>query len=211
MPAFKLPASPDLKHERRFARRAGKLIAGVDEAGRGPWAGPVVTAAVILDPKNIPAGLNDSKKLSEARRETLYGEICEAAHVGICMASVDRIDATNIRAATLWAMTSAVQALPLAPNGVLIDGRDVPPGLGCEGESLIKGDARSLSIAAASIVAKVTRDRLMLRLAEEFPTYGYESHKGYGTAAHAEALDRFGVTNHHRQSFRPIRERLERA
>ena len=211
MPELKLPKTPDLKLERKLAKRVGKLIAGVDEAGRGPWAGRVVTAAVILEPKNIPAGLNDSKKLSEARREALYGEICEAAHVGICLASVQRIDDTNIRAATLWAMTRAVLALPMRPDGILIDGRDVPSGLPSEGESVIKGDARSQSIAAASIVAKVTRDRLMLRLAELFPDYGYESHKGYGTAAHAEALDLHGVTKHHRQSFRPIRERLEQS
>ncbi len=209
-PVLVLPPAPDLALERELARQVDGSVAGVDEAGRGPWAGPVVTAAVILDPAAIPAGLNDSKKLSEAERERLYGEICAVADVGVCMASVARIDFTDIRAATLWAMRRAVAALPDAPSAVLIDGRDVPPGLACPGRNVIKGDARSLSIAAASIVAKVTRDRLMLRLAELFPGYGYERHKGYGTAAHAAALDIHGVTDHHRKSFRPIRERLER-
>lgn len=207
-----MPAAPDLSLETDLARRlkaAGPgAIAGVDEAGRGPWAGPVVTAAVILDPRDIPAGLNDSKKLTEARRAALFIEICAKAHVGIAWASPERIDAMNIRAATLWAMRRSVLSLPLVPAGVLVDGRDVPEGLECPGENVIKGDARALAIAAASIVAKVTRDRMLLRLDALLPGYGFAAHKGYGTAAHAEALQRLGVTPHHRRSFRPIRALL---
>lgn len=207
-----MPAAPDLLLETDLARRlkaAGPgAIAGVDEAGRGPWAGPVMTAAVLLDPRDIPAGLDDSKKLSKSRREALFAEICVKAHVGIAWASPARIDAMNIRAATLWAMRRAVLALPLAPAGALVDGRDVPDGLPCPGESVVKGDARSLAIAAASIVAKVARDRMLLALDAQLPGYGFAAHKGYGTAAHAAALAKLGVTPHHRRSFRPIRELL---
>lgn len=182
-------------------------IAGVDEAGRGPWAGPVVAAAVILDPDNIPNGIADSKALDAEVREALFPRIMECARVGVGIAAVDRIDQDNILNATMWAMTVAVKALPSAkmhkPKLVLVDGNRCPR-FACPARAIVKGDARSLSIAAASIIAKVTRDRLMIALGREFPGYGFERHKGYGTPEHADALTRLGVTIHHRRSFRPV-------
>lgn len=201
-------SGPDTSFERELEALHGGPIAGVDEAGRGPWAGPVVTAAVCFTGR-VPQGLNDSKKLTEARRDALFDEICACADVGIAFASPSRIDAMNIRAATLWAMVRAVKALPVAPGSVLVDGRDLPAAMPCPGRFLIKGDALSASVAAASIVAKVTRDRVMCRLGALLPGYGFEQHKGYGTALHAEALARLGVTVHHRRSFRPIRALLD--
>ncbi len=184
-------------------------IAGVDEAGRGPWAGPVVAAAVILNPTAIPTGLNDSKQLSTARRDALFPQIIAAAHVGIGEASVAEIDRLNIRQATHLAMTRALAALPIAPSTALIDGNDAPK-LACNVCTLIKGDSLSLSIAAASIIAKVTRDRLMHILAQSHAGYGWERNMGYGTAGHATAISQFGVTLHHRRSFAPIRAALAR-
>jgi ribonuclease HII len=182
-------------------------IAGVDEAGRGPWAGPVVAAAVILDPDNIPAGIADSKALDADAREALYPRLMASARVGVGIADVDRIDQDNILNATMWAMTVAVKALPadkaLKPKLVLVDGNRTPR-FACPARAIVKGDARSLSIAAASIIAKVTRDRIMVALGREFPGYGFERHKGYGTPEHAAALARIGVTAHHRRSFRPV-------
>jgi ribonuclease HII len=182
-------------------------IAGVDEAGRGPWAGPVVAAAVILDPDNIPLGINDSKALDPDAREALYPRIMESALVGVGIADVARIDQDNILNATMWAMTAAVKAMPCArgqkPKLVLVDGNRAPR-FACRARTIVKGDARSLSIAAASIVAKVTRDRMMIALGRSFPGYGFERHKGYGTPEHADALARLGVTEHHRRSFRPV-------
>ncbi|MCW2308238.1 ribonuclease HII [Rhodobium gokarnense] len=204
-----LPAGPDFRIEERGRKVYGGLVAGTDEAGRGPLAGPVVAAAVILDPARVPDGLDDSKKLTAARREALFAEICEAATVAVAAGSVRRIDATNILAASLWAMARAVAALPHRPSLVLADGCHVPPGLCQPCEPVIKGDARSLSIAAASIVAKVTRDRLMVRLAECCPGYGFENHMGYGTKAHKEALAALGPSPHHRLSFKPCREAAE--
>ncbi len=198
--------APDLKLERKHARQFNGLIAGVDEAGRGPWAGPVVTAAVILNYKNVPEGLNDSKKLTEARREDLFDQIMTTAHVGIASASPATIDRLNIRGATLSAMVRAVNALPRVPERVLVDGRDIPPGLIQEGQSLIKGDGRCLAIAAASIVAKVLRDRMMVRLDGLTPGYGFARHKGYGVPLHQQALADLGPSKHHRMSFRPVRE-----
>jgi len=183
-------------------------IAGIDEAGRGPLAGPVVTAAVILDPNHIPDGLNDSKKLSRPKREALARELMTTATIAITMAGVRRIDDMNIRGATLWAMRQAASALAIAPGHALIDGRDIPPGLPCPAEALIKGDGRSVSIAAASIVAKVTRDRLMCQLGIHFPAYGFQTHMGYGTKAHRAAIAEFGPTPHHRRSFAPVRHML---
>ncbi len=206
---FDLPFPPkfSLRKEKGFAKSFDGRLAGVDEAGRGPWAGPVVTAAVILDYKTMPDGLNDSKKLSEARREVLFEEIlASGALVGIASASAATIDRINIRAATLAAMTRAVHALAVVPSMVIVDGKDVPPGLGVPGQNLIKGDARCLAVAAASIVAKVTRDRMMERLDKVMPQYGFAKHKGYGVPAHAAALEEFGPTTLHRLSFRPIRE-----
>lgn len=182
-------------------------IAGVDEAGRGPWAGPVVAAAVILDPDNIPPGITDSKALDPDAREALFPRIMESARVGVGIADVTRIDQDNILNATMWAMTVAVKALPSGkgqkPKLVLVDGNRAPR-FACKARTIVKGDARSLSIAAASIIAKVTRDRLMIALGREFPGYGFERHKGYGTPEHADALSRLGVTEHHRRSFRPV-------
>jgi ribonuclease HII len=182
-------------------------IAGVDEAGRGPWAGPVVAAAVILDPDNIPPGIADSKALDAEAREALYPRIMATARVGVGIADVARIDQDNILHATMWAMTVAVKALPggkaARPNLVLVDGNRAPR-FACRARTIVKGDARSLSIAAASIIAKVTRDRLMIALGRSFPDYGFERHKGYGTPEHADALARLGVTKHHRRSFRPV-------
>lgn len=182
-------------------------IAGVDEAGRGPWAGPVVAAAVILDPDNIPPGIADSKALDADSREALFPRIMATARVGVGVAEVDRIDQDNILNATMWAMTVAVKALPCSktdkPKLVLVDGNRAPR-FACAARTIVKGDARSLSIAAASIIAKVTRDRLMIVLGQKFPGYGFERHKGYGTPEHAAALERLGVTAHHRRSFRPV-------
>jgi ribonuclease HII len=178
-------------------------IAGVDEAGRGPWAGPVVAAAVILDPDHIPAGIDDSKALDEDMRETVYARICASSRIGVGIAEVTRIDRDNILAATLWAMSEAVSALAERPRLVLIDGNKAPR-LGCDTRAIVKGDAKCLSIAAASIVAKVTRDRLMCDLARAHPGYGFERHKGYGTPEHKAALVRLGVTALHRRSFRPV-------
>lgn len=184
------------------------IICGVDEAGRGPLAGPVVVAAVVLDPRRIPAGLDDSKKLDEATRERLFAEICAHHATSVTFGSVERIDTMNIRRATLWAMARAVRALPEAPVAALFDGLDVPPGLVCTGEAVVKGDARSLSIAAASIVAKVTRDRLMVHLARSMAGYGFEDHKGYGTPAHRAAIQALGPCIHHRRSFEPVKSLL---
>ena len=183
-------------------------VAGIDEAGRGPWAGPVVAAAVILDPHDIPVGIADSKALKAAQREALLPAIEAAAEVGVGQASVAEIDDLNILAATMLAMRRAVAALPRPPALALVDGnRD--PGLACPTRCIVKGDARCQAIAAASIVAKVTRDRIMAGLAAAHPGYGWERNAGYGTAQHRAALARLGVTPHHRRSFAPIRQQLE--
>ena len=183
-----------------------KLIAGVDEAGRGPLAGPVAVAAVILDPAAIPAGLDDSKALSEAERERLYVEIMASSIcVTLAYAGPAAIARLNIRGATLDAMRRAVAALAMRPEAALIDGRDVPPGLPCPGRALVGGDALEPAISAASIVAKVTRDRLMTALGAQFPLYGFERHKGYGTSEHLAAIDRHGPTPHHRLGFGPLK------
>ena len=179
-------------------------VCGVDEAGRGPWAGPVTAAAVILDPANIPAGLDDSKKLSSLQREALFDQIMATAQVGVGMASVAEIDAINILNATFLAMQRAVATLPTPPAFALIDGNRVPK-LPCPAEAIIKGDSLSLSIAAASIIAKVTRDRILQDLDTQFPAYGFARHKGYGVPAHAAALNTHGPCAAHRMSFKPIR------
>ena len=191
---------------------AGRVpVAGVDEAGRGPLAGPVVAAAVILDERSIPAGIDDSKALEPGQREELFAAIhASGAKVGIGMADVQRIDRMNILRATLWAMGQAVAALPVEPALVLVDGNQAPP-LSCATKLVVGGDAISLSIAAASIVAKVTRDRMMLELAASCPGYGFERNKGYGTPEHLSALASLGATAHHRRSFAPVRAVLEEA
>ncbi|WP_133708593.1 ribonuclease HII [Rhizobium sp. BK313] len=189
-----------------IARRAGHWpVAGADEAGRGPLAGPVVAAAVILDPERIPDGLNDSKQLSAARREALFVEILATATVSIASSSAARIDITDIRKASLDAMRRAICSLAVPASYVLTDGLDVPGGLACPGKAVVKGDARSFSIAAASIVAKVTRDRMMARAGDVFPAYGFAAHVGYGTAQHRAGIEKHGPCFLHRMSFRPLR------
>src|SRR3954469_5687544 len=179
-------------------------ICGVDEAGRGPLAGPVVAAAVILKKGRIPKGLNDSKQLCEEDREELFPRIMEmAVAVGVGEASVEEIDLVNIRQATHLAMARAVRSLSIAAEFALVDGNDAPA-LPCKCDTLVGGDGRSVSIAAASIIAKVTRDRLMIRLHDEHPGYNWRSNKGYGTAEHYSGLKAHGVTVHHRRSFAPI-------
>ena len=195
---------PDFAHEARLRARGFELVAGVDEVGRGPLAGPVVAAAVILDPDHLPDGLNDSKKLTASVRERLFSEIMRHAHVAIASIPAARIDVINIRQATFEAMAGAVNGLAVRADFALIDGRDVPP-LPCPAEALIGGDRRSLSIAAASIIAKVTRDRMMTLLAQTYPDYGFEKHMGYGTAKHLEALALHGPTPLHRMSFAPLK------
>ncbi len=186
----------------------GGIVAGVDEVGRGPWAGPVMACAVVLDPARIPVGLNDSKKLTAARRDALAAALQQVAEVSVGEASVAEIDALNIRQATFLAMTRALAGLPRAPDHALIDGNAVPPGLPCPATCVVKGDGRCVSIAAASIVAKVRRDHLMKALALVHPGYGWERNMGYGTAAHAKGLHDLGVTQHHRRSFAPIHKIL---
>lgn len=181
----------------------GGPIAGIDEAGRGPWAGPVVAAAVILDPAKLPPGIDDSKALDEDGRETVYRRIIDSADVGVGIADVARIDRDNILNATLWAMGEALSQLKVAPRLALVDGNKAPR-LPCETRTIVKGDAKCLSIAAASIIAKVTRDRMMTALARDYPGYGFERHKGYGTPEHKAALERLGVTPIHRRSFKPV-------
>ena len=172
--------------------------------GRGPLAGPVTAAAVILDPDRIPPGLNDSKKLTAKRREALYEQILDMAEVSIAHATVEEIDEINILRASHLAMERAVAGLKTPPDHVLIDGNQVPRGLTVSNETIIKGDARSLSISAASIVAKICRDYVMVDLAQQHPGYAWEKNAGYGTKAHMEGLRNLGVTPHHRRSFKPI-------
>ena len=192
--------------ERRLLRRGTWPVAGLDEVGRGPLAGPVCAAAVILDPARVPKGLDDSKQIPGERREDLYDIIlAHAVGVGVAFSSVAEIDTLNIRQATLAAMRRALAALAIVPAYVLVDGNDLPPCLICAGETLIKGDARSASIAAASIVAKVTRDRLMRRLCKLHPAYGFSRHVGYGTREHLAALATHGPCVAHRRTFAPVR------
>jgi ribonuclease HII len=194
---------PTFRRERRALNRGVWPIAGCDEAGRGPLAGPVVAEAVVLDPKRIPRGLNDSKKLLPVEREKLYAKICATAEVSVAYGSTARIDRDNILRASLWALARAVRALPVRPKLVFVDGRDKID-VGCDCEAVISGDALVASIAAASIVAKVTRDRLMVQLGAAHPGYGFERHMGYSVPEHFEALARLGPTIHHRRSFAPV-------
>ena len=197
---------PHFLTETRVLRDGARRVAGVDEVGRGPLAGPVAAAAVILDPERLPDGVDDSKALSAKAREEAFERIAASAlAIGVAFASVEEIDGLNIRRASLLAMARAVAALHLAPGFVLVDGRDLPA-LACPGEAIVKGDALSLSIAAASIVAKVVRDRQMRRLAALYPHYGFETNAGYGTRAHLAALRAHGPTPFHRMSFAPLRE-----
>lgn len=203
---FDIPEGPDFSMEMAARKRGLWPVAGTDEAGRGPLAGPVVAAAVVLDPDNIPEGLHDSKQLSAARREMLFARIMETAFVSVASSSSRRIDTIDIRKASLDAMRRAVAGLEVAPKLVLTDGRDVPPGLACEGRAVVKGDALSVSISAASIVAKVMRDRMMARAEETYPGYGFAVHAGYATQVHRTAIESIGPCRLHRMSFRPLRK-----
>lgn len=205
---------PDFSFENEFDFD----VAGVDEAGRGPWAGPVVAGAVIIKnhdlAEDLRAGLDDSKKLTPTKREKLYIRLFEEQAagrilIGIGEASCSEIDELNILQATFLAMRRAVEKLPICPKAALVDGNRVPTPFPCVCKTIIKGDSRSFSIAAASIVAKVYRDRLMAELGQKYPGYGFEKNAGYGTAAHIEGLKKQGVTPEHRRSYKPIREFLQ--
>jgi len=202
------PAGPDFALETAARDRGLRTIAGVDEVGRGPLAGPVVAAAVILDPARLPPGLDDSKRLTAARREALAPAIRDAGIWALGMASVAEIDALNILRASHLAMCRALAALPVPPDLALIDGNLLPRDLPCPGIAVIRGDGRSLSIAAASILAKVARDRIMTELDRDFPGYGWARNMGYPSAGHRAALKTLGLTPHHRTSFAPIRAML---
>ncbi|MGY4302942.1 ribonuclease HII [Bradyrhizobium sp. USDA 4369] len=196
-------ALPSFRRERALLKQGIWPVAGCDEAGRGPLAGPVVAAAVILDPNRIPKGLDDSKRLSAEQREALFDKICKTSAFAVAFASPARIDRDNILRASLWALSRAVKALPETPRHVFVDGRDRID-VDCNCEAVIGGDGLVMSIAAASIVAKVTRDRLMCALAQDCPGYGFEQHKGYGVPEHLAALDRLGPSVHHRSLFAPV-------
>jgi ribonuclease HII len=196
-------APPSFRRERALIKRGVWPVAGCDEAGRGPLAGPVVAAAVVLDPKRIPKGIDDSKRLTPERREELFEEICATSSFAVAFASPARIDRDNILRASLWALARAVAALPEPPNHVFVDGRD-RLATACDCDAVIGGDGLVMSIAAASIIAKVTRDRLMRALALDCPGYGFETHKGYAVPEHLEALDRLGPSAHHRRFFAPV-------
>jgi ribonuclease HII len=201
---------PHFRRERKLAKSDLWPIAGMDEVGRGPLAGPVAVAAVILDPDRLPKGVNDSKALERAAREELYEMILERTiAVAVAFASAAEIDRINIRQASLLAMRRALAALAVRPRYVLIDGNDLPRALCCDGETIIGGDAKSMTIAAASIVAKVTRDRLMRRLCRVYPVYGFSRHVGYSTEEHLAAIAKYGPCPYHRLSFSPFKPAAE--
>jgi ribonuclease HII len=210
LPAESLPTPPlpsfDLEAEMMDLHHLP--VAGIDEAGRGPWAGPVVVAAVILNPDRIPEGLNDSKVLTAEVREDRYAEILATACVSIAIGHVRRIDRDNILQASLWGMRLAFRGLQVPVAAALIDGNLIPKRFPGKARAVVGGDGLSLSVAAASIVAKVTRDRIMVRLARRYRRYGWENNKGYGTPEHARAVKAHGVCTHHRRSFRPIERAL---
>lgn len=195
---------PNFKFEEAARAKGFVRIAGVDEVGRGPLAGPVTAAAVVLDFTCLPDGLNDSKKLTAKRREILAPEIERVADTSIAHASVEEIDEINILHASMLAMRRAIDGLTIAPDFVLIDGNRMPVGLTMPGQPVVKGDAKSLSIAAASIVAKRARDKIMWDLAQQFPGYGWETNAGYPSTVHKKALLNLGITPHHRRSFKPV-------
>ncbi|WP_370400013.1 ribonuclease HII [Sulfitobacter sp. JB4-11] len=199
---------PDHSFENAARLRGFLRIAGVDEVGRGPLAGPVTAAAVVLDLAHVPEGLNDSKKLTKRRRDILYHQIMEVAEVSIAHASVEEIDDLNILRASHLAMMRALAGLEVPADYVLVDGNMLPRDLSLPAEPVIKGDGRSVSIAAASIMAKVCRDYVMLSLAQQHPGYGWETNMGYGSKSHIEALQKRGVTPHHRRSFKPVHNML---
>jgi ribonuclease HII len=203
--------APDFTFETAALARGFLAVVGVDEVGRGPLAGPVTAAAVLLDPARIPPGLNDSKTLTAARRDALFAAIMDMAEVSVAHASVEEIDSLNILRASHLAMERAVTGLVTNADHALIDGNMIPRNLSCSAEAVVKGDARCLSIAAASIIAKVTRDRIMVDLAQQHPGYGWEVNAGYPTPAHLRALLDFGITPHHRRSFKPVHNILYQA
>ncbi|MAS14842.1 MAG: ribonuclease HII [Nitratireductor sp.] len=205
---FDLPIRPDFQMEAALLREGLAPVAGLDEAGRGPLAGPVVAAAVILDANRLPDGLDDSKRLSAGARDRLFQTIIEmAVSVSVASISAASIDGSDILRASLEAMRRAAAGLCVTPLFALADGRDVPPGLCCPARAVVKGDQRSQSIAAASIVAKVTRDRMMMRAGGVTPAYGFEAHMGYGTKRHRTAITQHGaVSRLHRMSFAPLRD-----
>lgn len=201
-------SGPSFDHERALIAGGIWPVAGIDEAGRGPLAGPLAAAAVILDPSRIPRGLNDSKVLAPRDRERAYQEIMQSAQaVAIAFVSAAEIDAINIREATFSAMRKALRALAIVPRNALIDGNDLPPELPVPAATIIKGDGIVASIAAASIVAKVSRDRMMQQLCRHYPAYGFSEHFGYATKAHLAAIEKHGPCPAHRLSFKPFARR----
>ena len=204
------PPLPDFSLEAALLARGIKTVCGVDEAGRGPLAGPVVVAAVVLDPRCIPVGLNDSKQLTASARERLYDEILACALVSVATAPPAVIADLNILWATMHAMRQAVLGLARRPGHVLVDGNRLPAGLPCPGDAVIGGDARSVSIAAASIIAKVTRDRMCQIMHCDEPQFGFAAHKGYSAPAHMKALDLHGPGRHHRLDFAPCALALQK-
>jgi ribonuclease HII len=209
-PAKKLleQPSPSFDLEAAMMDQYQGPVAGIDEAGRGPWAGPVVIAAVILNPDRIPEGLNDSKVLTPEARADRYEEIMATSLVSVIISPVKRIDRINILQASLWGMRAAYRGLGVPLGSALIDGNIIPRRFPCRARAVVSGDALSLSVAAASIVAKVTRDRLMVKLSRRYRRYAWDSNKGYGTREHAEAIKKHGVCIHHRRSFSPIERAL---
>lgn len=195
---------PDFSYETAAHQRGFLHVAGVDEVGRGPLCGPVTAAAVILDPNRIPEGLRDSKALSERARLRIAAEIRATAVVSVAHASVEEIDQINILHASMLAMRRAIEGLSTAPSFVLVDGNRIPKDLPCAAEPVVKGDAKVFSIAAASIIAKIERDAIMVGLAQQFPGYGWEQNAGYPTKLHLDALLTLGVTTAHRRSFKPV-------
>ena len=210
LPARVLPEKPEPSFDLEAAlmEQYGAPVAGIDEAGRGPWAGPVVVAAVILDPNRIPGGLNDSKLLTPEERADRYEEIVATSIVSVVVGPVKQIDRINILQASLWGMRRAYRGLQVPVGAAIIDGNIVPKRSPCKARALVGGDGLSLSVAAASIVAKVTRDRMMVKLSRRYRRYAWDSNKGYGTREHAEAIKKHGVCTHHRRSFSPIERAL---
>ena len=200
-----MPTHPDMQYEKNALAEGHSRVCGIDEAGRGPLAGPVVAAAVILPPDFELPGLTDSKQLSVRKRESLFEQLMQSPDVlkGIAQATVEEIDRLNILRATHLAMARAAQSICPSPDFCLIDGLPVP-GFPIDSRSIVKGDAHCLSIAAASVLAKVTRDRIMRELHEQFPQYGWDHNAGYGTAQHVRAIEKYGITPHHRRSFAPV-------
>jgi ribonuclease HII len=205
--ALPLP-EPSFELEAELMDKYHGPVAGIDEAGRGPWAGPVVVAAVILNPDRIPDGLNDSKVLTPEAREDRYAEIVATSIVSVAIGPVRQIDRINILQASLWGMRAAYRRLRVPAGAALIDGNIVPKRFPCKARAVVGGDGLSLSVAAASIVAKVTRDRLMVKLSRRYRRYAWDSNKGYGTPEHAAAIKKHGVCTHHRRSFSPIERAL---